>query len=115
MHPQDEIDTACAGAVRAHEEPGPRGAGAHHPARLLQPAQSEMQTRIFEPAPPGTRKVVVATNIAEASLTIDGIYYVVDPRLRQAEGARVHAPKAARPAAFVHHTAARISQLILWI
>lgn len=40
---------------------------------------SEMQTRIFEPAPPGTRKVVIATNIAEASLTIDGIYYVVDP------------------------------------
>lgn len=38
-----------------------------------------MQTRIFEPAPPGTRKVVIATNIAEASLTIDGIYYVVDP------------------------------------
>ncbi|ETO31437.1 hypothetical protein RFI_05685 [Reticulomyxa filosa] len=40
---------------------------------------SEMQTRIFEPAPDGTRKCVVATNIAEASLTIDGIYYVVDP------------------------------------
>jgi len=38
-----------------------------------------MQTRIFEPAPPGTRKVVIATNIAETSLTIDGIYYVVDP------------------------------------
>lgn len=37
------------------------------------------QTRIFEPAPPGTRKCVIATNIAEASLTIDGIYYVVDP------------------------------------
>jgi hypothetical protein len=41
--------------------------------------RSVQQTRIFEPAPPGTRKVVVATNIAEASLTIDGIYYVVDP------------------------------------
>lgn len=40
---------------------------------------SEMQSKIFEPAPPGTRKCVVATNIAEASLTIDGIYYVVDP------------------------------------
>src|SRR5690349_3408857 len=38
-----------------------------------------MQTRIFEPAPPGARKCVIATNIAEASLTIDGIYYVVDP------------------------------------
>ncbi len=37
------------------------------------------QTRIFEAAPPGSRKCVVATNIAEASLTIDGIYYVVDP------------------------------------
>ena len=40
---------------------------------------SEMQTRIFDPAPPGCRKVVIATNIAETSLTIDGIYYVVDP------------------------------------
>jgi ATP-dependent RNA helicase DHX8/PRP22 len=38
-----------------------------------------MQSRIFEPAPPGARKVVIATNIAETSLTIDGIYYVVDP------------------------------------
>jgi ATP-dependent RNA helicase DHX8/PRP22 len=38
-----------------------------------------MQSRIFDPAPPGSRKVVIATNIAETSLTIDGIYYVVDP------------------------------------
>jgi ATP-dependent RNA helicase DHX8/PRP22 len=38
-----------------------------------------MQTRIFDPAPPGSRKVVIATNIAETSLTIDGIFYVVDP------------------------------------
>jgi ATP-dependent RNA helicase DHX8/PRP22 len=40
---------------------------------------SETASRIFEPAPPGGRKVVIATNIAETSITIDGIYYVVDP------------------------------------
>lgn len=40
---------------------------------------SELQTKIFEPASQGSRKVVIATNIAETSLTIDGIFYVVDP------------------------------------
>ena len=40
---------------------------------------SDLQARIFEPAPPGARKVVLATNIAETSLTIDGIAHVVDP------------------------------------
>ncbi|XP_074655901.1 pre-mRNA-splicing factor ATP-dependent RNA helicase DHX16-like isoform X2 [Tubulanus polymorphus] len=40
---------------------------------------SELQAKIFEPTPPGARKVVLATNIAETSLTIDGIIYVIDP------------------------------------
>ncbi|XP_072331461.1 pre-mRNA-splicing factor ATP-dependent RNA helicase DHX16 [Scyliorhinus torazame] len=40
---------------------------------------SDMQAKIFEPTPSGARKVVVATNIAETSLTIDGIIYVIDP------------------------------------
>lgn len=34
---------------------------------------------MFEPTPEGSRKVVVATNIAETSITINGVVYVVDP------------------------------------
>lgn len=39
---------------------------------------SEQQLYVFEPAPENTRKIIVSTNIAEASVTIDGIVYVVD-------------------------------------
>jgi pre-mRNA-splicing factor ATP-dependent RNA helicase DHX38/PRP16 len=39
---------------------------------------ADLQAKIFEATPDGRRKVVVATNIAETSLTVDGILYVVD-------------------------------------
>jgi len=39
---------------------------------------SEQQAKIFEPTPPDARKVVIGTNIAETSLTIEGICFVID-------------------------------------
>lgn len=75
---QEEIDTSCEILYERMKALGPSV-----PELIILPVYSalpsEMQSRIFEPAPPGSRKVVIATNIAETSITIDHIYYVVDP------------------------------------
>lgn len=76
---QEEIDTAC---QVLHERMQKLEAMSPPPLIILpvySALPSEMQTMIFEPPPPGCRKCIVATNIAEASLTIDGIFFVVDP------------------------------------
>lgn len=36
------------------------------------------QQRVFQPAPPRTRKIVLATNIAETSVTVSGVRFVID-------------------------------------
>ena len=46
----------------------------------LSPAEQDCA---LQPAPPGRRKVVLATNIAESSLTIDGVTLVVDSGLER--------------------------------
>jgi ATP-dependent helicase HrpB len=52
---------------------------------MLCPLHGELdlnaQRAAIEPAPPGKRKVVLATNIAETSLTINGVRVVVDAGL----------------------------------
>ncbi|KAI1793063.1 P-loop containing nucleoside triphosphate hydrolase protein [Ganoderma leucocontextum] len=75
---QEEIDTACEILYERMKALGPKV-----PELLILPIYSalpsEVQSRVFEPTPPGARKVVIATNVAETSLTIPGIYYVIDP------------------------------------
>ncbi|KAI1915759.1 hypothetical protein LOZ61_001431 [Ophidiomyces ophidiicola] len=48
------------------------------PLPLYAGLTTEQQLYVFEPAPDKTRKVIVSTNIAEASVTIEGILYVID-------------------------------------
>ena len=75
---QEEIDSSCQMLTNRMERLGDEA-----PPLIVLPVYSSLpsdkQNRIFEKTPEGSRKCVVATNIAEASLTIDGIYYVVDP------------------------------------
>ena len=75
---KEEIDTSCEILYERMKALGPSV-----PELIILPIYgalpTEIASRIFEPAPEGSRKVVIATNIAETSLTIDGIYFVVDP------------------------------------
>ncbi|KZT08748.1 P-loop containing nucleoside triphosphate hydrolase protein [Laetiporus sulphureus 93-53] len=73
---QEEIDTSCEILYERMKALGPKV-----PELIVLPIYSalpsEVQSRVFEPTPPGARKVVVATNVAETSLTIPGIYYTM--------------------------------------
>jgi ATP-dependent RNA helicase DHX8/PRP22 len=75
---KEEIDTSC---EILHERM--KALGPNVPELVILPIYgqlpSEVASRIFEPAPPGARKIILATNIAETSLTLDGVYYVIDP------------------------------------
>ncbi len=83
---EEEIEDACR---RITLEGGELARGDLAGPLLVVPLYSSLppaqQQKIFDPAPQGKpdgppgRKIVVSTNIAETSLTIDGIVYVVDP------------------------------------
>ncbi|EOY28094.1 ATP-dependent RNA helicase DDX35 isoform 7, partial [Theobroma cacao] len=74
---QDDIDVA----VKMLTEEA-RSDGKHSSGLIILPLYSGLsraeQDLVFSPTPKGKRKVVISTNIAETSLTLEGIVYVVD-------------------------------------
>ncbi|KAK8212618.1 P-loop containing nucleoside triphosphate hydrolase protein [Phyllosticta capitalensis] len=67
---EDEFDVAKDG----NEAPTPKV----HVLPLYSQLPTKQQLRVFEPPPEGSRLIVLATNVAETSLTIPGIRYVFD-------------------------------------
>ncbi|KAL9256976.1 Pre-mRNA-splicing factor ATP-dependent RNA helicase DEAH7-like protein [Drosera capensis] len=81
MTGQDEIEAACYALAERIEQLISSTQKAV-PKLLILPIYSQLpadlQAKIFEKAEDGARKCIVATNIAETSLTVDGIFYVID-------------------------------------
>jgi len=82
---EEEIEDACRKISGEISQLGDKvGPVKVHP--LYSSLPPHQQQRIFDPAPtqknpdgPPGRKIIISTNIAETSLTIDGIVYVIDP------------------------------------
>ncbi|GAA6064641.1 hypothetical protein JCM10212_004483 [Sporobolomyces blumeae] len=77
---REEIERCCQ-MISDYQHRLPKGSPAISALPLHSGLSTQHQLEAFDPAPPRTRKVVVSTNVAEASVTIEGIKYVVDSGL----------------------------------
>ncbi|RWS29821.1 pre-mRNA-splicing factor ATP-dependent RNA helicase PRP16-like protein [Leptotrombidium deliense] len=81
MPGQEDIEVTCeviAERLKALEETSNTATPQLAILPIYSQLPSDLQAKIFDKAPSGVRKCVVATNIAETSLTVDGIKYVID-------------------------------------
>ncbi|KAG6011876.1 hypothetical protein E4U54_007861 [Claviceps lovelessii] len=74
---REEIDTAVQAVAERSGQRGDQYSNLQ-PLPLYAGLSSEEQMYVFDKPAAGRRKVIFSTNIAEASVTIDGIVYVVD-------------------------------------
>ena len=74
---REEIEAAVE-MILDQQEAGPSTGQALQPFALYAGLAQAQQAYVFERAAEGQRKVIVSTNVAEASVTIDGIVYVID-------------------------------------
>jgi len=78
MTGQEDIEGTCQVIAEKMKQLGEDDS----PPLLVLPMYSQLpadlQAKIFEAAPEGVRKCIVSTNVAETSLTVDGIRYVID-------------------------------------
>jgi HrpA-like RNA helicase len=74
---QDDIEDAMQ-ALKERMKRLPQQIHDFHVVPLYAALPYEKQLAVFDPSPSGLRKVILATNIAETSITVEGIKFVVD-------------------------------------
>ena len=81
MTGQDEIEATCYALAERMEQllsTTKKGVPKLSVLPIYSQLPADLQAKIFQKAEDGARKCIVATNIAETSLTVDGIFYVID-------------------------------------